>query len=267
MVGGQLIPIRRQTKSHRIDLEFGRNSLDIHVFDDELKLQPNLSNKFFVYRYLPMAGVSLKQAELITDLVTDYFVPVVHGNDPQLDAPVLKRDLYAFLMWFFKHRDGDPVKHKYHDMGMHVSYMKLFEHYPTILPLPQLGYFYPDAYVTRESLINLLLLLNGSAEQISTSMIVTSKLDIPESLRPVLPAWNDPLVFVTRGEALDVFFKFFDDVEFKTPVMVKLNYPNAYEWSSNNFIAFKEKAQALKLRFLARVRTFRSNQIKKEWLI
>lgn len=226
MVNGQLIPIRKKTVFPNLKLQMGRNVVDVHVLNEDLKLEPHLSSSIEIYRHLPITGASEKEICLLTDLVTDYFVPVVDGEDARLDQPILKRNLYAFLMWFFKDQSPIAITRQYGDMANYGPYIRLFEHYPSVLPLPQLGSFYPNSYVTRQAFVNLLLLLNGSSEQISTSMMVEPVLRVPQSLRSLVPQWNDPLVFVTRGDVLRAFIKLYNrpNLSQSTVVTIKINH-------------------------------------------
>lgn len=223
MVNGQLIPVRKKTVLPNLKLQMGRNVIDVHVLNEDLNLEPHLSSSIEIYRHLPITGASEEEICLLTDLVTDYFVPVVDGEDARLDQPILKRDLYAFLMWFFKDRSPSEMTRQYDDMANYGPYIRLFQHHPNALPLPRLGSFYPNSYVTRQTFVNLLLLLNGSTEQISTSMMVAPELKLPHSVRSLVPAWEDPLVFVTRGEVLSAFFKLYNGPKLSpsTVVLIK----------------------------------------------
>ena len=65
--------------------------------------------------------------------------------------------------------------------------------------------------IVLEEFINLLLLATGSSEQISTSMIIKDRLEIPNSLKPILPkSWRTPMAFVTHQEVLSTFIKLFN---------------------------------------------------------
>jgi LysM repeat protein len=134
----------------------------------------------------------------------------VNNGNAMLDAPILKKDMYACLMWFHQHRAPQPIKHQYLDMTQHEPYLTLYRQLPSVLPMPIRGSFFPNGHLTRRDFINALLLANGAPDQISTSMLVTSKLTVPPSLQRVIPTeWKDPMAFVTRREVFQVFFDLF----------------------------------------------------------
>jgi hypothetical protein len=222
----------------------------------DLTLEPHLSSSIEIYRHLPITGASEQEIRLLTDLVTDYFVPVVDGEDARLDQPILKRDLYAFLMWFFKDRPPSEMTRQYDDMANYGPYIRLFEHHPNALPLPRLGSFYPNSYVTRQAFVNLLLLLNGSTEQISTSMMVAPELKLPRSVRALVPAWEDPMVFITRGEVLNAFFALFNGPEVSPSTVTLIKTSRDQVLPDDAYLTYvTDKAsqwrQALRLRVVA----------------
>ena len=57
-------------------------------------------------------------------------------------------------------------------MEKYQEYLNIFQKNVSVLPEPYLDRFFPEAFVTREELINLIMLLDGKDEQISTSMVV-----------------------------------------------------------------------------------------------
>ena len=65
------------------------------------------------------------------------------------------------------------------------NYMALFATRPEWLPRPIHQNFYPNAYVTRRDFINLLMLVDGIPMQVSTSMHVSERIDIPKELKTV----------------------------------------------------------------------------------
>lgn len=256
MVNGQLIPVRKKTVFPNLKLQMGRNVVDVHVLNEDLKLEPHLSSSIEIYRHLPITGASDQEICLLTDLVTDYFVPVVDGEDARLDHPILKRDLYAFLMWFFKDQSPTEMTRQYDDMANYGPYIRLFQHHPNALPLPRLGSFYPNSYVTRQAFVNLLLLLNGSTEQISTSMMVATELKLPRSVRSLVPAWKDPLVFVTRGEVLSAFFKLYNGPKLSPSTVVLIKTTRDPVFPKLPFLTYvidtaNQWREALRLRMVA----------------
>tara|TARA_Y100000591_G_scaffold61949_1_gene50555 strand:- start:27244 stop:28437 length:1194 start_codon:yes stop_codon:yes gene_type:complete len=256
IVNGQLIPVRKKTFFPNLKLQMGRNVVDVHVLNEDLKLEPHLSRSIEIYRHLPITGASEQEICLLTDLVTDYFVPVVDGEDARLDQPILKRDLYAFLMWFFKDRSPSEMTRQYDDMANYGPYIRLFQHHPNALPLPRLGSFYPNSYVTRQAFVNLLLLLNGSTEQISTSMMVATELKLPRSVRSLVPSWKDPLVFVTRGEVLSAFFKLYNGPKLSPSTVVLIKTKRDPVFSELPFLTYvidtaNQWREALRLRMVA----------------
>ena len=121
-----------------------------------------------------------------------------------MDAPILKKDLYAILILFLqqddsKSTDSQSLKWAYDDMFGYDNYMALFATRPEWLcPIHQ--NFYPNAYVTRQEFINLLMLVDGIPMQVSTSMHVSERIDIPKELLQKVPsAWaSQPLGYVTK---------------------------------------------------------------------
>ena len=229
MLNDRMIPIRRHTRVDDVALRLGINHWRIHVFNDDLQLQPNLSREITIYRYLSTRDdIQDEEAQVLTDLAVHHYIPVLDDGFAKMDQPILKKDAYAFLMWFYSDQSRQPVLRQYQDMSAYSNYLNLFQLKPQLLPLPRLDSFYPNAYVTREAFVNLLLLLNGSSDQVSTSMLVHDQLQVPQSLRHIIPkTWKKPLVFVTRREALAMYFSLFKPNALPQPTIVTIDWGNS----------------------------------------
>ena len=227
MLKDLMIPIRKNTRVDNIELRLGMNHWRVYVLNNELQLQPNLTREINIYRQLSIRdGIQNEEARVLTDLVANHYIHVLDGGLAKMDQPILKKDVYGFLMWFYRHQTRRPVFRRYGDMAAYSNYVTLFELKPQVLPLPRLGSFYPNAYVTREAFVNLLLLLNGSSDQISTSMLVNDQLMIPQSLRYIIPkTWTEPLAFVTRREVLKVYFNLFHEQALPEERVVSIDWP------------------------------------------
>ena len=96
MVNQSLIPIRETMSLPSIPLNYGGNRVHVTVFDEHLKLQPHLRQEIFVYRSLSFIQPIPKHMQrLFTDLMTQFYLPLIQNNDAKLDRPILKKDLYA----------------------------------------------------------------------------------------------------------------------------------------------------------------------------
>lgn len=228
MVNQSLIPIREKMILTSIPLDYGDNLIHVTVFDEHLKFQPHLSQEISVYRSFSfIQSIPKNMQRLLTDLMTQFYLPLIQNDDAKLDDPILKKDLYAFLMWFYIDEFNQPLKFEYQDMMTYYNYLNLYQKKPQFLPRPILDSFYPDAYVTRVDFLNLLLLLAGSNEQISTSMIISKRLSIPTLSKPFVPQnWEDPMVFVTRREVLNAFFKLLDYSKYPVSSRIVMSWPN-----------------------------------------
>ena len=117
---------------------------------------------------------------MITDLAVNYHIRLTDQNKARLDVPILKRDLYALLVWFLLEKDksnhdfSNSTLWSYDDMFGYTHYLNLFRQKPIWLPRPINKNFYPNAYTTREEFVNLMLIIAGGEDQISTSMHLKS---------------------------------------------------------------------------------------------
>ncbi|MBL6722741.1 MAG: LysM peptidoglycan-binding domain-containing protein [Candidatus Margulisbacteria bacterium] len=218
MINEHIVPIRKQSTLRNIPLHLGMNTIHVHVLSEDLTINPALTQTLTIYRQLPTnSPISPSIARLLTDLAINHSIRLVNNGDAMLDAPILKKDMYACLMWFHQHRSPQPIKHQYLDMSQHEPYLTLYRHLPSVLPMPIRGSFFPNGHLTRQDVINALLLVNGSPDQISTSMLVTPKLTVPPSLQHVIPTkWEDPMAFVSRREVLQIFFDLFSQSPLST---------------------------------------------------
>ena len=124
-------------RQKKIPLQLGDNELKLFVFDDNLKLQPSFTTSIHVFRSVPHeSSVDQRFAKLITDLVKYHNIPLTKGHNLQLDQPILKKDLYAFLLWFYRYRTPEPMSRQYDDMTHHFNYLTLYSFFPQILPIP-----------------------------------------------------------------------------------------------------------------------------------
>ena len=86
MINDELVPIRKQTKQLNLPLQMGQNDLVVYVLNDELKIQPNLTQKIHVYRQLNTDGDGGDEARVLTIfLVTTLYL--VKNGDAKMDRP------------------------------------------------------------------------------------------------------------------------------------------------------------------------------------
>ena len=117
MINKHIVPIRKQSTLRNIPLHLGMNTIHVHVLSEDLTIKPALTQTFTIYRQLPTdSPISPSTAHLLTDLAINHSIRLVNNGDAMLDAPILKKDMYACLMWFNQHREPQPIKHKYLDI-------------------------------------------------------------------------------------------------------------------------------------------------------
>jgi LysM repeat protein len=228
MIEKRIIPVRKKTTFPNIPLSLGENNIIIHVLDNNLQIQPYLTTSITVYRQWPThANVQKREAIIITDLIINHHIDILDGKNDSLESPILKKDVYALLMWFFNDNTATTLTYAYNDMKLESSYLEMYKRAPQWLPRPILNSFYPNAYITRESFINLLLLISGSADQISSSRMVEEKLTRPPALTTILPTnWTTPLTFVSKKEALHILATFFKFNAPRESSVTAIKWPN-----------------------------------------
>jgi hypothetical protein len=219
LIQGKQYPIRNTLKNKRIPVSLGENSIYIYVLDQDQQLQAHLTQRVPVYRIAPIKDDhTVSEALIMTDIMVADHIPLVKQGVVDVLKPMLKRDIYAVLMWFLdtKGLAKDSVyracdQSVFVDMGEYSQYMALFKQYPSVLPCPKLQRFYPNAYLTRMEFINLLMRVKGYAEHVSNSLLVPETLKVPNSLKTVIPgSWVDPLGLVTKREVIQLFSKVFN---------------------------------------------------------
>ena len=128
-----------------------------------------------------------------------------------MDQPVLKKDMYAFLMFFYLDQSREPLTVQYSDMDVNDNYLSLYQHFSAILPEPVLNRFYPDSFVTVKDMIKLLLALENNYQSISDGNILSDFLDIPPQFKSIIPKnWDRQVQFSSRREVIHLFMNYFD---------------------------------------------------------
>jgi hypothetical protein len=219
LIQGKLYPIRNTLKNKRIPVSLGENSIYIYVLDQDQQLQAHLTQRVPVYRISPIQDTYIvTEALIVTDIMVTYQIPLVTQGRLDVLQPMLKRDIYAVLMWFLDINGlSEHLAYRaceqtgFVDMGAYGHYMALFSQYPSVLPCPKLQRFYPNAYLTRVEFVNLLMRVTGKAEHVSNSLLVPARLMLPQSLQRVVPgSWVEPLGLVTKREVMHIFSAVFN---------------------------------------------------------
>jgi hypothetical protein len=219
LIQGQMYPIRHVLNNKRIPISLGENILYIYILDQHQQLQVHLTQRVPVYRIAPIKDDhTVSEALIMTDIMVADHIPLVKQGVVDILKPMLKRDIYAVLMWFLDTNGlaKDAIyracdQSDFLDMGAYAQYIALFKQYPSVLPCPKLNRFYPNAYLTRMEFINLLMRVQGYAEHVSNSLLVPETLQVPNSLKTVIPgSWVDPLGVVTKREVIKLFSKVFN---------------------------------------------------------
>tara|TARA_A100001015_G_scaffold151238_1_gene167717 strand:- start:6188 stop:7378 length:1191 start_codon:yes stop_codon:yes gene_type:complete len=229
LINGHVMPLRKQPSRLMVPLAIGDNQLHVSFLNENRQLQPSLTKMMSVYRTLPIPGkVPIPMAMLITDMWVRYGIDV---RDPQgggLDRPILKRNAYALLMWFYRDQPKKIIPHVYHDMALFSHYMEWYQHYPVALPMPTLDRFFPNAYMTRLDVINGLLALNGLDEQVSTSLWLSPSVHIPDSVQSLLPSdcADNPLALVSTHSFIQILFAWHGLPQVRTPYAVTIDWPS-----------------------------------------
>ena len=159
--------------------------------------------------------------------------------------PILKRDLYALLVWFLLEKDksnhdfSNSTLWSYDDMFGYTHYLNLFRQKPIWLPRPINKNFYPNAYTTREEFVNLMLIIAGGEDQISTSMHLKSHFKIPRLIYPYIPSyWRDSLAFVTKKEVIKIFDDYFKPSYLDRQKTLVINYKSTSSETINSSVTF-----------------------------
>lgn len=216
LVHQQRIPIRRTVTIQTPPLNLGNNPLFIGVLDEQLVLQSDQPVRLDVYRSVFIRDVSTPlYTYIVTELARMHQIQLLDENQhARMDAPIVKRNMYAILMWFVMQTTdvaSDRPMVSYDDMVGYTPYRVLYANHPVWLPRPIHGNFYPNAYITRQELVNVMDVLVDGTQQGSTSMHLTDRLTIPDRLAPYLPSdWTDPLAFVTPRDVISAFQAWFD---------------------------------------------------------
>ena len=87
-----------------LDLELGENQIDVGFIDGDLKYYPTKQTKLTIYR-----SVKLNDDVSPFDISFNYRVIATSSdrlfevdNFANMDAPILKKDLYAILIYFLQ---------------------------------------------------------------------------------------------------------------------------------------------------------------------
>ena len=184
--------------------------------DANLKFDPN-QQQLVVYRQLRIRDdVLSEEARVLTDAFVDHDIRLVNQDGKaNINDPILKRDLYALLMIFLEKQPlTQPIKQprsmwQYSDLFGYDHYKAIFSLFPQWLPRPIHQKFYPNAYVTREEFLNLMLLIKGVPMQVATTMHVATDLPVFSSLEGLVPShWSkDPLAYVSKRDVIQLFGK------------------------------------------------------------
>ena len=216
LFGNQIVPIRKQTTIVGSGLTYGHNEFFFSLLDSDRRLVTNSNQKITVYRRIPIFDeVSHFEAFLLTELAINHNVHMVFNKNAELNEPILKRDLYAILVWFLVNGDkkiiSTQLNWQYDDMKGYEQYLDMYRLKARWVPRPVNDNFYPNSLVTRDEFINALLTLKNGQDQISTSMHIKKRLVIPEELVDVIPkTWMKPLDFVTKKESINIIFNYVD---------------------------------------------------------
>ena len=101
LFGNQIVPIRKKTTIIGAGLTYGFNDFFFSVLDADRRLVANSNQKITVYRHIPIFDETSRfEAFLLTELAINYNVHMVVNKKAELNNPILKRDLYAVLVWF-----------------------------------------------------------------------------------------------------------------------------------------------------------------------
>jgi LysM repeat protein len=232
LLNNELVPIRYHVTIKNYPLTLGENTISMSILDPSLKLVPTSRTNIQLYRTLPMV-VSMGPLVdyMITELAVQHQIQLIPDvTTPAFDSPILKRQLYAILGWMLiKSGTTTPVihPHTYDDMVGHEQYLALYSTISAWLPPPIHQNFYPNAYVTREELMNLLLLILNGTEQVSTSWHLTSDLKVPAAIKSYIPSsWTDPLAFVSLREAIHILIDMVPIAPLESPQKITIQYPS-----------------------------------------
>ncbi|MGA0241600.1 MAG: LysM peptidoglycan-binding domain-containing protein [Candidatus Marinamargulisbacteria bacterium] len=232
LLNNELVPIRYHVTIKNYPLTLGENTISMSILDPSLKLVPTSRTNIQVYRTLPMV-VSMGPLVdyMITELAVKHQIQLIpDATALGFDSPVLKRQLYAILGWgLIESGTTTPVihPHTYDDMVGYEQYLALYSTISAWLPPPIHQNFYPNAYVTREEFINLLLLILNGTEQVSTSWHLTPHLKVPAAIKSHIPSsWMDPLAFVSLREAIYILINVIQMSPLESPQKITIQYPS-----------------------------------------
>ena len=188
MIQNKIVPIRQVKQSVPLNLNYGENEIFIYVLDKYRKIEFDLTSVIHVYRSVAIEdSVSFSERYLITELMSKYNISLLNKGFARMDQPILKKDMYAFLMFFYLDQPSKPLIIQYSDMDVNGNYMSLYQQFPTILPEPVLNRFYPDSFVTVKDMIQLLLVLENNYQSISDGNMLSDFLDIPSQFKLIIP--------------------------------------------------------------------------------
>ena len=216
LVNHQLIPMT-EFLSKELPLVVGNNKICIHLMDQDLRLVASSRRCLSVYRVHPFnSTMSLRYAKILTDLMVHHQLNFLKDGYLDLNDPIKKRDVYALAMWFYMQQRGPNMmdakaEFLYSDMALYGHYLALYRFRPSLLPPPELGRFFPNAAMTRRDFLNLVLVIQGIPDQISTDYLIRDKWTIPRSLASIISNdWQDLQMFVTGVDVINVLDALFN---------------------------------------------------------
>ena len=263
LVQDQIVPIRESVVSVPISLQVGKNKIVVHVLDEYRKLQFDLMESINIYRSVSINDdVTDYERVVLTELMSRYHLSLLDHGNARMDMPILKKDLYAFLMWFFLDRSRSDVLFQYSDMAVYNNYLQLYSHHPMILPEPILTRFYPDAFVTTQEMLELLFLLKGEFNVISDGYLLNHSFSVPDRLKPFVAfEWKSPTQFVTRREAFSIFSRYHERSFQQSKSSVVIDWPR---YSNSSFQGVSGIGDMVYTQFqgiIKKIRSIRSNKI------
>lgn len=227
MVQDQIVPIRKTVQTLPLSLNLGENKIKIYILDEDRKIQFDVLTSINIFRSLYIDDlVTFNERYLLTELTRQFNLSLVNNNKAKMEFPVLKKDLYAFLMWFYLDQPKSSLSLNYIDMDVYSNYLNLYEFQEVILPEPRLGNFYPDSFVTVQEVLQLIMKLEGKYQLLNDENIISESFNPPNNLKSIIPLhWKDQVQLVSRRDVIDVLFKYFDQSIRRDTRKVVINWP------------------------------------------
>lgn len=212
LIHDRLLPLRRGMQYVPIPIQRGENNVTIHILDHNKVFQAQFSRQFTVYYFPPILDcLSMETYLIVSTLLDAHGISMVSNQRLYPNKPITKKDMYALVSFFEQMnapvttRDYFP---RYTDLYPYPQYQTLFMSAPHVFEKNDRRRFYPEAYVTRQEFMNVLLTKLNVAEQISTDYIVDNQLKIPTSLHQYVPSdWDGSLTLVTKQDVMTALLK------------------------------------------------------------